>query len=245
MTMRTLLVRGMLAGLAAAVLALAFAWVFGEPQVEGGIAFEHHQAALAGAVHEHELLSRTAQKTAGLAVGVLVFGVALGGLYALAFAVAYGRIGRFSARATAALVAAGGFVAVELVPFLKYPANPPGANDPDTIGTRTTLYFAMITIAIVVSIAAVQTGRRLAPRLGNWNATLAAAGLFAVLVAVAYLVLPSVEETPAAFPAGVLWRFRLASLGIQTVLWTTLGLGFGALTQRALTPGREPVAAPT
>jgi predicted cobalt transporter CbtA len=60
-------------------------------------------------------------------------------------------------------------------------------------------------------------------------------------------VLPSADETPAAFPAGVLWRFRVASLGIQTVLWTALGLVFGALTQRALTSRRvsEPVAAPT
>jgi hypothetical protein len=93
----------------------------------------------------------------------------------------------------------------------------------------------MIAITIVVTIAAVQTGRHLTPRLGNWNATLAGAAVFVVLVAVAYLVLPAVNETPAAFPAAVLWQFRLASLGVQTVLWTTLGLGFGPLTQRSLT----------
>jgi hypothetical protein len=233
--MRTLLVRGMLTGLAAAALALVFAWIFGEPQVGHGIAFEQHRAALAGAVPGPALVSRILQKTAGLAVGAGVFGVALGGLFALAFAVAYGRIGAFSARATAALVAAGGFIAIEVVPFLKYPASPPGANNPGTIGNRTTLYFAMIAISIIASIAAVQTGRRLAARLGNWNATLAGAALFAVLVAIAYLALPATNETPAAFPATVLWQFRLASLGIQTVLWTTLGLGFGALTQRNLT----------
>ena len=37
---------------------------------------------------------------------------------------------------------------------------------------------------------------------------------------------------PAAFPATALWRFRLASVGVQAVLWATLGIGFGALTER-------------
>lgn len=165
--MRTLLVRGMLAGLAAAAFALVFAWLFGESQVGHAIAFEDTQARLAGAAPEPELVSRTLQQTAGLAVGVAVFGVALGGMFAIAFAIAYGRIGTFGARATSALVAAGGFVAVELVPFLKYPANPPSVGKPDTIDQRTTLYFAMIAISLVASIAALQTGRRLAPRFGN------------------------------------------------------------------------------
>ena len=125
MLMRTLLVRGMLAGLAAGALALVFAWIFGEPQVGHAIAFEDQQARLAGAAPAPELVSRTVQETFGLAVAVGLIGLALGGLFSIAFALCYGRIGRFRPRATAALVAAGGFAAVELVPFLKYPANPP------------------------------------------------------------------------------------------------------------------------
>ena len=31
-----------------------------------------------------------------------------------------------------------------------------------------------------------------------------------------------------------LWRFRLASLGIEAVLWTTLGLTFGVVAERHL-----------
>ena len=38
---------------------------------------------------------------------------------------------------------------------------------------------------------------------------------------------------PEAFPAVVLWQFRLASLGAQMILWAILGLGFGAWTERA------------
>lgn len=58
-------------------------------------------------------------------------------------------------------------------------------------------------------------------------------------MAIAYLVLPGVDEVPGNFPATVLWRFRLASLGTQTVLWTTLGLAFGALTERHFTRSHQ------
>lgn len=35
------------------------------------------------------------------------------------------------------------------------------------------------------------------------------------------MVLPTVNEVPADFPATELWRFRLASLGTQLVVWAT------------------------
>lgn len=232
--MRSLLVRGMLVGIAAAGLALVFAWILGEPQISRAIAFEDHHDRLTGVTPDPEIFSRSVQKTLGLATVLGLAGIALGGMFALAFAVAYGRIGNFSARATAALVAGGGFVSVELVPFLKYPANPPAIGNDDTIGKRTILYVVMIAIGLIATIAATQIGRRLAARHGNWNATLTAGAVFLALITIAYITLPAVNEVPATFPAVVLWRFRLASLGIQVILWTALGLGFGALTERTL-----------
>ena len=232
MTARTLLVRGMLVGVAGAVLAFLFAKVFGEPQVDHAIAFEdaHTVPGMAGP----EIVSRAVQSTLGLGVAVLVYGAALGGIFALAFGFSYGRVGRLGARATALLVAGIGFLAVFGVPYLKYPANPPSVGNPDTIGRRTALYFLMVAISLAAAIGAVIAARTLTPRLGVWNAVLVAAGGFVVVVAVAAGLLPGINEVPADFPAVVLWRFRLASLGIQAVLWATFGLLFGALTERSL-----------
>jgi predicted cobalt transporter CbtA len=123
---------------------------------------------------------------------------------------------------------------VTLVPFTKYPANPPTVGNPDTIDRRTILFVAMICISLLAFVAAARIRRGLLPRLGAWNAATVAALAFVVIVAVAQLVLPPVHETPAGFPADVLYRFRLASLGINAVLWTTIGLGFGLLAERAL-----------
>jgi hypothetical protein len=235
----------MLVGLVAAVLAVGFSSVFGEPQVDRAIRFEEQQARAAGEPPEEELVSRHIQKTLGLATGVGVYGVALGGLFALAFAVAHGRIGSMRPRVTAVLVAAGGFLIVAVVPLLKYPANPPSVGDPDTSARRTELYVALLLITAVVLVLAVQLGHQLAPRFGAWTATLIAAGVFVLAIALVEVALPAVNEVPADFPATVLWRFRLAALGTRLVLWTTFGLLFGALTERSLsaTIPRPPPAA--
>ncbi|MFF4288455.1 CbtA family protein [Streptomyces sp. NPDC001739] len=231
LTVRALLVRGMLAGLVAGVPALLVSYVLGEPRIDAAIAFEEAHS------HEHEMevVSRGLQSTAGLATGVLVYGVALGGIAALAFCFALGRIGRFGARATALLLSGAALVAGYVVPFLKYPANPPSVGDPDTIGKRTALYFLMMLLGLLLAVAATILGRRLAPKLGNWYATVAAVAAFVVAVGLAYAFLPAVNEVPADFSATLLWQFRLSALAVQLVLWAAFGLVFGQLAERVVT----------
>ncbi|MEV8427804.1 CbtA family protein [Streptomyces chartreusis] len=240
-TVRNLLVRGMLAGLGAGVLALIVAYVLGEPSVDKAIGFEEAHAA--GHEHEVELVSRSLQSTAGLATGVLIYGVSFGGIAALAYCFALGRVGRFSPRATALLLSGCALLAVHVVPFLKYPANPPAVGDPDTIGRRTTLYFLMMVLSALIAVAATILGRRLAPRLGNWYATVVAVAAFALVIGLAFAFLPVVNEVPADFPATVLWRFRLSALAMQVTLWAGFGLLFGELAERLLNP-RPAAAAP-
>ncbi|MGW1379679.1 CbtA family protein [Streptomyces sp. NPDC002446] len=239
-TVRNLLVRGMLAGLAAGVLALVVAYLLGEPRVDAAIAFE--EAHSHGHEHEVEVVSRGMQSTAGLATGVLVYGVALGGIAALVFCFVLGRIGRFGARTTAALLA-GGALLVYLVPFLKYPANPPAVGDPDTIGQRTALYFLMMLLGILLAVGATLLGRRLAPKLGNWYATVAGGAAFVVAVGIAYAFLPSYDNVPHGFPGTLLWQFRLSTIAVQLVLWTAFGLLFGHLAERVV-PARQQDAVP-
>jgi predicted cobalt transporter CbtA len=188
------------------------------------------------------MVSRTVQSTFGLASGIGVYSVAFGGLFALAFAVAYGRIARLGPRGTAALVALGGFIAVVLLPFLKYPANPPAVGNPATIDQRTALYFAMILFSFVGMVAWALLSRQLTPSLGPWNAALAAGAGVLVYIVVLCVAMPAVNDVPPGFPATVLWDFRIASLGTQVVLWATLGLLFGVLADRYLQSRTRPSA---
>lgn len=232
--MTRLLVRGMLFGLLAGLLGFGWSRVCGEPPLDRAIAFEHHMSQARGETPEPDLVSRTTQAGIGLFTGIVVFSVALGGLFSLAFAVAYGRLGALGPRGTAALLALLGFVVVAVVPALKYPPNPPAVGDPATIGPRTALYFTMLAISLATATFATGLARRLSARLGTWNAILCAALAFIAVIALAECLLPGIDEVPAGFPAAVLWRFRLAALGLHAILWGTLGIGFGIAAERAL-----------
>jgi hypothetical protein len=248
MTTGSLLWRGMIVGFVAALLSFGLLKLVGEPAVDRAIAFEsamdeanakaEHDAAVASGENpppveeEPELVSRPVQAGIGLFTGVTVYNIAFGGLFALAFAVCYGRIGDWSPRVTAAVVALSGFVAVYAVPILKYPANPPSIGNPDTIGLRTAIYFGMILLSLGAMIVAWNVRNRLIEQHGAWNATLIAAAVYLVAVVIFAIAMPPLDEVPEGFPAVVLWQFRMASLGAQAIMWTVLGLGFGAWVQR-------------
>lgn len=230
---RTLLVRGMLSGLVAGLLVFAFARWTGEPQVDKAIAFESAMDQAKGEAPEPEMISRKVQRGFGLLTGVVVYGTALGGIFGLVFAYARGRLSQSRPRVLAAMLAGIGFFTIVLVPSLKYPPNPPSVGNPETIGIRTAAYFLLITISIAVMTLALKARRSWSRRLGSWNATLLALLVYVFLVTVCAHFLPAIDEVPSAFPASLLWRFRIASWETQAVLWAALGLLFGWLTERA------------
>ncbi|MCZ8543709.1 CbtA family protein [Mesorhizobium qingshengii] len=234
----SLLLRGMLVGIIAGLLAFGFARVFGEPQVDRAIAFEEQQAQAAGEAPEPELVSRATQAGLGLLTGILVYGASIGGLFALVFSYVQGRVSGFGPRGTAVLIALAGFVAIILVPEFKYPASPPSVGNPETIEARTGLFFVMLVMSVATAVASIGLAKRLMPQHGAWNAWIAGGTAYVVVMAVAHYALPPVNEVPEQFSAVVLWNFRVASLGIQAVLWTAIGLMFGAVAERKLVERR-------
>jgi predicted cobalt transporter CbtA len=230
---RSFLIRGMLCGIVAGLFAFFYAHQAGEPQIGQAIAFEARMQHVAGEPAEPEMFSRNVQSGIGLFTAVVSVGTALGGLFALVCAFAYRRVGSLGMRGTAALLAAAAFVSIELIPSLKYPANPPSVGLPNTIGLRTELFFSMMAISLVSMILAWMLGVAFTSRLGRWNTWLFATAVYIVGIAIAQYILPDINEIPTDFSAVVLWRFRIASIGTHAVLWSTLGLLFGYLTERA------------
>ena len=246
---------GLLAGAVGAVLAFVFARVCAEPVIGRAIAFEDGRtdAENAHGVHEHgaELFTRGVQSGPGLGFGVLIFGLAIGALFAVLFSVVYARTESGRPQALSLLLATGAFGTVYVVPFVKYPPNSPAVGQADTIGARTGWYLVMVLVSVVLALGAVWLARRLAARFGAWNAGLLAAGAYLVAIVVVAVLLPSVDETPEplrdaagtiiypGFPADVLYEFRLLSLATQLVLWAAIGLVFAAISGRLLTRTRQ------
>ncbi|WP_327090326.1 CbtA family protein [Nonomuraea sp. NBC_01738] len=237
---RTLVVRGLLVGLLAGLVAGTFAFVFGEPRVDAAIALEEAAAAaepapaptVEEAGHDHgedAVVSRPAQK-AGLFLATGLYGLAVGGVFALVYAGLRGRVGPRGDGALALTTAGTAFVAIILVPFLKYPANPPAVGDPETINSRTILYVVLILVGLLSVAVAVATARRVSA--GSWPRWVATVAAFLVPVVAAWLLLPTINEVPDGFPASLLWEFRVASLGTQLVFWTAFGVLFGWVSDR-------------
>ncbi|WP_329004393.1 CbtA family protein [Kribbella sp. NBC_00709] len=246
-TFGSLLVRGLIVGLFAGLLAGTFAYVMGEPRVDAAIAIEE-----AGAAHSHDhgdsaepaaeekpLVSREGQK-AGLFLATSLYGVALGGMFAVAFTLLRRKL-RTGNDAYAALgLAAAGFIGIVLVPFFKYPPNPPAVGDPDTITRRTVTYLLTLVIGLLAVWAGVALSRW-AARYGDIARLAGGVVGLVVTVVAAYLILPRINEVPETFPATLLWQFRFASLGTQATLWLLLGFGYAAAVDRR--PIRTKVAA--
>ncbi|MEA2361423.1 MAG: hypothetical protein QOD71_568 [Thermoleophilaceae bacterium] len=231
--LRKLLICGLVAGFIAGLVAFGFMSVAGEPAVDQAIAYE--EAHSPPGEQAAAPVSRGTQRGVGLLTASTVYGLALGGIFALVFAYVYGRVGRASPARTALWLAAAAFLVIYLVPFVKYPPNPPAVGDPDTIGDRTALYLVMVWISILAALAAVRLRRTLAGRRSPEVAAALAGVAYLAVVLVAGLALPGVHEIPKTFPATTLWRFREASVGTQLVMWTSIGLVFSVTAQRVMT----------
>lgn len=273
-----LIARGVLAGAIAGLLAFVFARILAEPLIQQAIDYESGRAAAQAALDKaagltaapagDEVFSRAVQGNVGIGVGIIAFGAALGALFAVVYAVCLGRVGNLRPRTLALLVAGAGFVGVYLVPFVKYPANPPAVGHEETIRERGGLYLLLVGSSVLLLGLAVWLGQKLRARFGNWNASLLAGAAFLAAVGVLLAVLPPVghlasnlaqygrhgSETPLpltdasgtivypGFPADVLFGFRLYSVGAQLLLWTALGLVFAPLAERLLAPPVEAAA---
>ncbi|RGC66977.1 putative cobalt transporter subunit (CbtA) [Micromonospora sp. MW-13] len=241
-TFVTVLLRGLLAGLVAGLLAGTFAYVVGEPRIEAAIAIEEAATHAAPAVghdhHQDELVSREGQR-GGLFLATGLFGAAMGGLLATAYALLRRRLRTADDGRSGLLLAGGALLGAVIVPFLKYPPNPPAVGDPDTINQRTGTYLLMVVLGLVAVWAGSLGHRSIRRGAPPWLRAGAAGGGFLLVAVVSHLVLPSFEEVPDDFPATLLWNFRLASLGTQVVLWAATGLLFTALMSRGRRPALD------
>ena len=229
---RAVLIAGAVAGL---VLG-AFHLVVSEPFVDRAIAIEEaaHERELAatGATAEHheEVFSRRTQK-AGLLVGTLVSSLAAGAVFAGAFALLPPQLPGHTRRAQVALLAGAAAITVVLVPFLKYPANPPGVGDPGTLASRQLLYVG----CVLLSVAGLGVSAQFFGWLRQRTSTGAAAGgamlLFAVWAGAVLIALPA-RTDPVNTPDRLLGQFRAASLLGQLLYWTLFSGLFAIVLER-------------
>jgi predicted cobalt transporter CbtA len=219
--------RGLTAGLLAGLLAGIFAYLFAEPVLDRAIELE-------STAHEHpeEVFDRGEQK-AGLILATALYGTAVGGLFGLLSSFFQRRSLALSEWRRSLTLAGAVFLGAVLLPFLKYPPNPPGVGaDPATLTERTLAYLAMVALGLLAVLAAWRFARGL-EGISLPIRDLTAGGILIVLWAFLYIAMPDFGRMDSHVPAELVWNFRLSSLGTQAVLWAGIGCIFGLLGERA------------
>ncbi|MFF9900365.1 CbtA family protein [Streptomyces longispororuber] len=238
----SLLGRGLAAGGLGGLAAGLFSLLLAEPLMDRAIRAEearsqahaHDDAAAANAVQHHEELFSRSTQHSGLVVALVVAGLAIGVLCAVAYALVHRRDPRAAPWPRALAFCAAAFLAVSLFPALRYPANPPGVGDSGTVGDRQTMWLAAVVIGVLGMFLVWQVYVRLAARPQPVR-QLAAAGTAVAVLALLW-TLPD-NPDPVPVDATLLWDFRVLSLASHVVLWAVFAAVFGGLGLRAVRGG--------
>jgi hypothetical protein len=225
----TSLARGLTAGAVGGLLAGAFGFLLAEPLMDRAVDLEAARSAAAGDVGV-ETFTRNTQHV-GFLVATLAVGLAFGVLYGVIHALLH-RDEASDAWGRALRLGGAFFFGVALVPFLRYPSNPPGVGEAETIESRSHLWEVSLVIGLVGAVLAGLVANGLKERGARASVRhLAVAGVLAATVALTY-VLPD-NTDPIEAPVHLIWDFRLLSLATLVLLWGGLAATFGLLSERA------------
>ena len=234
--LRTVLAAAIVAGLIGGAIASVFHEVFTEPVIDRAIAAEEERAAAQPGHHDGEpVVTRRGQKI-GLAVGLLLYGSIWGLLVGLTIHATRGWTpGAWNlARRGAVLAGLLGW-AVAIFPFMKYPANPPGVGEPDSIGYRQTLYIGFVALSVLGLALATAIRRRTGGRL--------LPALFYVTWALGIYHLMPPNPDPVQLSEAIVRPFRALSLAGLVIFWVAFGTALAVLG-RDPTRNRERLARP-
>lgn len=228
--MATSLRRGLGAGLAAGVLAGLFAFLLGEPSIREAIRLEELVAPASGPDTGYSV-TRDVQEL-GLVAATALVGTTIGGIFGLVYTAVRSRVSTASDWLASLQLGVVAYLAVSLLPALKYAPNPPAVGDPATVGSRTAWYLGAIALSVIAALATWLVARWLARSGAPMIKRHLAVGALAVTTVVGVFLLPS-NRDPIEIPARLLWDFRLSSYATQLVLWGGLTVVFGLFAARA------------
>jgi predicted cobalt transporter CbtA len=247
--------RALVVGLVAGLALAAYLYVVVEPVIDDAIALEerlaaadhtHAEGEAAGHTHGDEaaLFTRDEQVVGGAAASV-IYAVVMAAVFATVLAALRHRLPGRTDLVRTVWLGTVAFGAVSLVPWLKYPANPPAVGDPDTVNERTVQYVAAVVLSVVLVVALTRLSGVLRRRLADADRVAVVALATVVAFGLLLVLLPaSPDEISPDVPAGLVWDFRVRSIVGLGLYWAGLAVGLGWLLERMGAADRAPAPEP-
>ena len=216
----------LLSGVIAGVILAGVNYFVAEPFIDQAIGIEVDNSIASGEVVDFDELSsyRVWQKEGTFAAGAFL-GLTYGAILGIVYVISRKYLPSSDDRKKALILAAIMCLSLYVVPFIKYPANPPAVGDPETIGLRDSLYtsyqLASGLIALGVSIIMYKL-----QRISYIKYVIPV--IYLGLVASIYAIFPANPDEITA-PMDLVNAFRAVTFGTMVMFYLVLGIIFGIM----------------
>ena len=163
---------------------------------------------------------RVWQKSGQVLAGIIL-GVAMGSLFGIVYALSRNSLPGKNDVAKSIILAGIMWVTIYLIPFLKYPANPPTVGDAETVVLRSILYISFIAISGFGALVFY----KLSQKLQSNKKYLGLVG-YTVFIITAFFAMPENPDEITA-PMNLVNEFRLMSVLGVTSFWISVGIILG------------------
>ena len=216
------LVSGALAGLVHGTINFALV----EPYLDQAIGLENESLFASGDAEdtlefwaEYESY-RIWQKSGQVLAGVIL-GLAMGSLFGIVYALSRNSLPGKTDVTKSVILAGVMWLTIYIIPFLKYPANPPTVGDGETVMLRAILYVSFIALSGI----GVVIFYKLSQKLQNNKKYFGLFG-YVIFITILFFVMPENPDEITA-PMNLVNEFRLMSvLGVSS-FWLSVGLILG------------------
>lgn len=201
-----------------------------EPLIDKAIEIETSNALRSGEnIDIKELnLMRTWQKSGSFIAGALM-GMAFGSVLGIVYSFIRKTLLFSNDRRNAFLLSLVMCTVLFVIPFLKYPGNPPAVGDPETIYYRETLYVGFLALSSITALGLGILYYKLKNIYSRLNIVVPV--VYLVIIGFAFMLFPS-NPDKISISMDLVNSFRIATGMTMVIFWAVLGISFGLLWQK-------------
>jgi predicted cobalt transporter CbtA len=199
-----------------------------EPFIDQAIEIENQNLMKRGEVIDWNEMNnyRTWQKGGSILAGAIL-GISYAAFYAIVYGYTRKALPGSSEIRKSLFLTLMIWATIFIIPFLKYPANPPAVGDPETIYYRQTLYLTFLGLSGIGALGFAFLYKKFAIK----GKKLIIPAMYAAYMAGCFIAMPP-NPDPIPVPMDLVTNFRIVSATTMTVFWIMLGIIFGTLWQK-------------
>ena len=216
----------LLSGVIAGVILAGVNYFVAETFIDQAIGIEVDNSIASGEVVDFDELSsyRVWQKEGTFAAGAFL-GLTYGAILGIVYVISRKYLPSSDDRKKALILAAIMCLSLYVVPFIKYPANPPAVGDPETIGLRDSLYTSYQLASGLIALGVTILMYKLR-RISYIKYVIPV--IYLGLVASIYAIFPANPDEITA-PMDLVNAFRAVTFGTMVMFYLVLGIIFGIM----------------